>query len=167
MENAYIDYYTIQIGSGLADIGPLYHNLRFVQQGRGFGSFFEALFRYLKPIVRSGVNALKDSAFKAGGNILHELGSRPLDEILFDNGKKFGHDLTTKLGKKFQGGSGLIFAGAAKRKHDFKGIKAKKLKKSAQSSTKRKKVKPTKKTINKKKKRSKINQSRILDIFSQ
>ena len=85
MENAYIEYYTVQVGSGLKDIGPLYHNARFVQQGRGFGSFFETLFTYLKP------------ALKTGTSIITEVGSRPLNEILIDHGKKFGEDLSSKV----------------------------------------------------------------------
>ena len=97
MENAYIEYYTVQVGSGLKDIGPLYHNARFVQQGRGFGSFFETLFTYLKPVFKSGLNAIKDSALKTGTSIITEVGSRPLNEILIDHGKKFGEDLSSKV----------------------------------------------------------------------
>ena len=58
--------------------------------------------------------------------------------------------------RKFQGGSGLMFAGVAKKK----GIKAKQTKKSNQSSSKRKPRKSNKK-------KTKINKARILDIFSK
>lgn len=175
MENAYIEYYTVQIGSGLKDIGPLYHNYRFVQQGRGFGSFFETLFSYLKPVFKSGVNALKDSALKTGSSILSEIGSRPLNEIFIDHGKQFGQDLGSKLKRKFQDGSGLMFAGAAKTNKVFsKGIKVKQRKKNNQSSLKRKQRKLSKRKLSKRKltknksnKKSKNRKTRILDIFAK
>ena len=159
MENAFIEYYTVQLGSGLKDIGPLYHNSRFVQQGRGFGSFFATLFTYLKPVFKSGLNAIKDSALKT--SIITEIGSRPLNEILIDHGKKFGEDLSSKMKRKFQGGSGLMFAGVAKKKACKKGIKSKQIRKNNQSSSK---CKPRKSTKNGK---TKINKARILDIFSK
>ena len=162
MENAYIEYYSVQVGSGLKDIGPLYHNARFVQQGRGFGSFFETLFTYLKPVFKSGFNALKDSALKTGTSILNEVGTRPLNEILNDHGKKFGEDLGAKMKRKFQGGSGLMFAGAAKKKLCKKSIKAKPTKKKNQSSNKRKAKKKSTKTN-----KVKNSKTRILDIFSK
>lgn len=165
MENAYIAYYSVQVGSGLKEIGPLYHNIRFVQQGRGFGSFFQTLFNYLKPVVQSGISALKDSALKTGSSMLTELGSRPIKEILTDHGKKFGEDLGSKLKKKFQGGSGLIFAGAARRKPKQNGIKGRISKKKNQSTTKRKPVKRSKKS---KRKSAKTKlKTRVLDIFSK
>lgn len=159
MENACIQYYTVQVGSGLKDIGPLYHNVRFVQQGRGFGSFFETLFTYLKPVFKSGFNAIKESALKTGTSILNEVGSRPLNEILTEHGKKFGEDLGVKMKRKFQNGSGLIFTGAAKKIVCKNSIKAKPLQKRNQSASKRKPRKSTKK--------QKKIKTRILDIFSK
>lgn len=139
MENAYIEYYSVQVGSGLKDIGSLYHNARFIQQGRGFGNFFESLFTYLKPMLKSGLNALKDSAIKTGSSMLSEIGSRPLNEIFSEHGKKLKEDLGSKLKRKFQDGSGLIFAGAAKKKLCLKKrIKAKRTPKNNQSKGKRK-----------------------------
>lgn len=167
MENAYIEYYSVQVGSGLKDIGPLYHNARFVQHGRGFGSFFESLFTYLKPVFKSGLNALKDSALKTGTSLLSEVGSRPLNEIFIEHGKKFKEDLGSKLKRKFQDGSGLMFAGIAKKKKACsKGIKAKRTKKTNQSSTKRKQRKSSK---NPKQTKSgkKNSKTRILDIFGK
>lgn len=165
MENAYIEYYSVQVGSGLKDIGPLYYNTRFVQQGRGFGSFFETLFTYLKPMFKSGINALKNSALKTGSSILNEMGSRPLNEILKDHGKKFGEDLGSKLKRKFQDGSGLMFAGVAKKKARSNGIKARRVKKVNQSKSKRKQRKTTKKPNSAKK--NKNSKRRILDIFTK
>lgn len=156
MENVYIQYYSVQTGSGLKDIGPLYHNLRFVQQGAGFGSFFGTLYRFLKPMIHSGLNVLQNQALKTGSAVLSELGSRPLNEILIEHGKKAGEDLKTKFKNKFQRGSGLMFA--AKRKPTKKSIKAKNAKKRNQSAAKRKKNKTSKK---------KSVKSRILDIFSK
>jgi hypothetical protein len=172
MENAYIAYYSVQVGSGLKDLGPVYFNPRFIQQGRGFGNFFETIFRYLKPIFKSGMNAVKDSALRTGGDILKELGSRPLNEILADHGQKFTQDLGSKLGsklkQKFQSGSGLMFTGIAKRKPKSKSIKGKRRTKKKQLKTKRKSSKTTVKK-SKKKTKAKIKKSkqRILDIFER
>lgn len=167
MENAYIEYYSVQVGSGLKDIGPLYHNPRFIQQGRGFGSFFQTLFSYLKPVFKSGLNAIKDSALSTGTSMLSEMGSRPLKEILTDHGNKFKQDLGSKLKRKFQDGSGLIFAGVAKKKPCLKGIKVKQPKKKNQSSNKRKARKSSKKARKSSKKAKKKSKTRILDIFTK
>lgn len=165
MENAYIAYYSVQVGSGLKDIGQLYYNPRFIQQGRGFGNIFESIFRYLKPVFKSGINALKDSAVKSGTDILKELGSRPLNEILNDHGQKFTQDLGSKLKKKFQGGSGLMFSGIARRKPTSKSIKARSRKGKKQLKTKRKSSKTTVRK-SKRKTKSKKSKQRVLDIFA-
>lgn len=170
MEHAYIQYYTVQTGTGLKDIGPLYHNLRFIQHGSGFGSFFGSLYRFLKPLIYSGMDALQHQAVKTGTNILSELGSRPFNEIISDHGKKATEELKSKFKKKFQSGSGLIFSGAAvrnslkKKKKSIKinkkqkNIKGKKNIKTRQSNSKRKKVNTHKK---------KKLETRVLDIFSK
>lgn len=67
----FFDYYVKQAGAGLTDIGELYSNPWIVQNGsgigavyssfavqhgQGFGSFFGALVRFLKPVFKSGLN---------------------------------------------------------------------------------------------------------------
>lgn len=170
MENAYLQYYSIQTGSGFKGIGPLYHNSRFVQRGSGFGSFFGALYSFFKPLLHSGLSALQNQAVKTGSEILNDLGSRPLKDILQSRGYQAKEELKSKLKRKFQEGSGLMFADIAQKKRTKrarrtkrvkrlkkKSIKVNRNKKRRQSSTKAKKARTSKK---------KSAKTRILDIFS-
>ena len=166
MENVYVHYYTVQSGAGIKEIGPVYHNLRFVQQGSGFGGFFGGLYRFLKPMINSGLNVLQKQAVKTGSSILSELGSRPLNDILLDQSRIAAEELKSKFKNKFQSGSGLMFTGAAIKRHKLqsKRIKAGSNKKPKQSRTKRR----TKKTsANKTLKKINPNNIRTLDIFSK
>lgn len=146
--NVYVNYYSVQSGSGINDIGPLYYHPRMVQQGRGIGNFFAALYQYLKPIFTSGVNVLKEQALKTGTSIINDLGNRPFTEIIKEHGKKAADELGAKLKNKFQGGSGIF---------TYRRGGVKKYKRADKSSAESKK---------KKRKTSKAIKSRILDIFS-
>lgn len=170
MENAYIEYYLVQTGSGINDIGPLYHNFRFVQRGSGFGSFFGALYNFLKPVIISGAKVLRNQAFKTGKDILLDLGSKPLKDVLQEHGVKAVDELQSKLARKFQSGSGLMFSAAAIKKAQRKRYKrVKSTQKLKQSATKRKKVKTSrkinKKSLRKKTSKKKSTKTRVLDIF--
>ncbi len=50
MSKRYLDYYNSQIGGGLppTDYGAIYKIPRRIQKGRGIGSIFTGLFRFLK-----------------------------------------------------------------------------------------------------------------------
>lgn len=102
MDKVYTDYYLSQIGSGLHDIGPLYSSPRFYQQGRGVGSFLGGVFKYLKPLLYSGLKALKKQTLKAGVNVLNDLGKRPFKDILAQQGKQAVDELTEKGMRKLQ-----------------------------------------------------------------
>lgn len=156
-ENTFINYYTIQSGGGISDIGPLYYNQRIVQQGRGIGNFFAALYRYLKPVFISGLGALKNQAFKTGSAILEDLGKKPFKEVIVERGKQAFDELGDQIKNKFQDGSGLFSYRSNSKK--YKKAKLKKTKIAAVSN-KKKKLKDTKKKKNKIK-------TRILDIFSK
>lgn len=102
MEHVYTNYYLSQIGGGLTDIGPLYSNPRFYQQGRGVGSFLGGIFKYIRPLLYSGLNALKRQTLKAGVNVLNDLGKRPFKDILKQQGKQAVDELTEKGMKKLK-----------------------------------------------------------------
>lgn len=152
MNQVYTAYYSGQLGGGLSHIGSLYAYPRVLQNGRGLGSFFASLFRTLKPLLFSGVNAVKNQAVNTGKAILSDFGRKPLRNILEEQGKIALNNLTekaiNKISSKFQKGSGR------------RRIKHRQKKRKRQSS-KQSKVKH----IKKKKKKKSIG-SRIKDIFS-
>lgn len=122
-----MQYYLNQSGSGISHIGSLYISPRIVQQGRGIGSFFAGLYRYLKPMFVSGINAIKNQALDSGKAIINDFGRKPLRNIMEEQGRDAILNLTNKavnkVSQKFQKGSGK------------NNIKRKKLKKTRHSKT--------------------------------
>lgn len=110
MDQVYTNYYSSQSGGGMSHIGSLYATPRVLQHGRGVGSFFASLFRTLKPLVFSGVNAIKNQALDTSKAILNDFGRKPLRNILEEQGKHALNNLSEKaikkLSSKFQRGSG-------------------------------------------------------------
>lgn len=104
MDEVYLKYYQNQAGSGLEDIGNLYHiSPRFHQRGRGgIGSFFSGIYRYIKPIINSGLRALKKQSIKTGVNIIKDLGEKPIKDILINEGKAAVDELAQKGIRKLQ-----------------------------------------------------------------
>lgn len=104
MDEVYLKYYQSQAGNGLGDIGQLYHiSPKYYQRGRGgIGSFFSGIFRHLKPLMRSGLHALKKQSLKTGVNILKDLGQKPIKDIFIEEGKAAVDDLAQKGIKKLQ-----------------------------------------------------------------
>lgn len=96
MDSYYTQYYLRQKGAGLSDIGPLYKTPVFYQRGSGIGSFFSGLFKHLKPLVSSGIDALKNQSLKTSSAILNDIGKKPFKEILKEQGKVAVKDLTEK-----------------------------------------------------------------------
>lgn len=154
-QNTYIEYYENKCGSGLSDFGPIYYTPRIIQHGRGFGNFFASLFNYLKPLISSGLNAVKETAITTGVKALSEVGDRPLKEILIEHGAKAAKDLEQKYKRKFQNGKGIILSKkqTIKRNHKANLI----------HSTSLPQTKRIKKNSRKKKNKEK---ERVLDIFS-
>lgn len=96
MYSYYTQYYLRQQGHGLADIGPLYKGPSIYQRGSGIGNFFSGLFRNLKPLISSGLEALRDQSVKTGTAILSDVGRKPFKEILKEQGKIAVQDLTQR-----------------------------------------------------------------------
>jgi hypothetical protein len=123
----YTRYYVTQSGGG--DIGPVYRASFRVQRGNGIGSFFRGLFRFVKPVLYSGSNAVEKEALKTGSNILTDILNKHPQEPVGDIFKtRFGEakdNLAQKIKKMT--GSGL-------------GLKRKRIPKKAQSQIKRRKV---------------------------
>lgn len=96
MADHYTNYYLLQSGGGLTNIGAVYQQSQFIQHGRGLGSFFGGLVRYLKPIFMHGLNAVKKEAMHTGAQILGEIGTRPFHEIIKDSTKTAVKNLQDK-----------------------------------------------------------------------
>lgn len=104
MAEVYLKYYQTQAGNGIGDIGDLYHiSPRFHQRGRGgIGSFFSGIYRYIKPLINSGLKALRNQSIKSGVNIIKDLGEKPIRDILISEGKAAVDELAQKGIKKIQ-----------------------------------------------------------------
>jgi hypothetical protein len=76
MESDHINYFLSQHGSGLSDIGSPYKMKRIVQQGygipvlvqecQGIGTLFQSLYHLMRPLIVSGLSAIKSEASVAG-----------------------------------------------------------------------------------------------------
>ncbi len=168
MQSYYTQYYLKQSGRGLSDIGGIYKTPSFYQAGRGgIGSFFAGLYKYLKPLVSSGISALADQSIKTGTNILSEIGQKPFKQILKEQGKNAASELKqrgiNKL-KRMQGGSGK-----RKKKSNIKRLKRGKKQHShpKRRQQRRRKTQAGKGRKRRRKTKSKIptKKSRFVDIF--
>jgi len=158
----YLKHYTNQNGSGLEldNIGTLLKTPRIYQRGRGIGGIFSTIFRYIKPLLKSGLSFLKDEALHTGADVLRGISEqKPLKDVLKNRGTEIVNKLRDKAVEKISkmGGSGR------KRKRNTpKAIKGtpKKRKTHSDISRVRKNTKPQKNSVKKQKR------GRILDIFS-
>lgn len=115
MDKVYINYYLSQVGGGLNDIGPIYGSPRIYQQGRGVGSFLGGIFKYLRPLIYSGLNAIKKQTIKTGTNVLNDLGKKPFKDIIKERGMQAMDELKEKGLKKLhkmteQSGNGTSYS---------------------------------------------------------
>lgn len=109
MDVLYTNYYINQSGNNIQNIGEIYHTPRIVQYGRGIGSLFSSLFSHLKPFLRTGLNYLKNKSLDIGKEILEEIGTKPVKDILFNQGRKVINnikDATIEKIKTMQKGKG-------------------------------------------------------------
>lgn len=106
----YAKYYENQAGYGLGDIGAIYRSPHVIQSGRGIGSFFGGLGKYLKPLFISGIDALRDQSLTTGKNILRDIGNKSLGDILKEQTVEAAQGLAdkavAKLKRKVQSGTG-------------------------------------------------------------
>lgn len=177
MNSHYTNYFLRQQqqhGGGIGDIGQLYSSPYILQRGSGgVGSFFSGVWKYLSPLVSSGVSALSNEALKSGSAILGQVGQKPLKEVLKEQGKIAMKNLATraadKLKRKMQGGEGRrkknikrpkqsnASHSRSKRKQAGKGKR-----KQAGKGKRSKRNKKFKKSVNRKQRNPK---TRIVDIF--
>lgn len=116
--SGYTQYYLNQAGGSGAPLvhgtfGRLHVQQPILQRGYGVGGLFAAAATHLTPLLLKGLRAVKDSLLTAGSNVVRDLGRRPLDEILKEQGRGLATDLTDKAGKQVRQWVG---AGAGRRK---------------------------------------------------
>lgn len=167
MSQRYIKYYLLQSGGSVDEIGPLFHSTVAYQRGRGLGSIFGGLIRFLKPIFSSGVDMLKNQAIKTGSSALTDLvtGANP-KQVFQDRGREALKNLRKTAVNKLNDmyGEGIrkfaIKRSAIKKIVHLPSKSQKKLKNKVKKPKKHKSTQTKKsvKTKNKKKKR-------VLDIF--
>ena len=96
MDRAYTKYYLLQAGGGLSDIGHLYTQPYILQSGNGIGNFFSGLFKFLRPMISTGLNEIKNQSLKTGAAILRDASSKPLKDVLKEQSKLAVQDLAVK-----------------------------------------------------------------------
>jgi hypothetical protein len=154
----YLKHYSNQHGSGLEldNIGLLLKSPKIYQRGRGIGGIFTTIFRYIKPLLKSGLNFLKDEALHTGADVLRGISDqKPLKDVLKNRGAEIVNKLRDKAVEKINkmGGSG-------RKRKNLKPIKGRSKKQKIQSDITRR----TKR--NKTKRKSSVKKGRILDIFT-
>lgn len=156
-DHTFYTQYLRQVGSGQHDIGTIYSQNRYVQRGGGgFGNVFHRIFDYLKPILMSGLNLVKNQGIKSTAQIIQDIGSGlPMREILKSRGQQALNEIRDTVVKKIQGGAGKLKRKIKRLRKRKNGIKASSQVKTAQLSS-----------TNSNKKKSKSTKKRILDIFT-
>jgi len=124
----YTRYYVNQSGGG--EIGPVYRASIRLQRGNGIGSFFRGLFRFVIPLLYSGVKVVGKEALKTGSHIITDILNKEPEQPVGDISKNHFCEAKNNLQEKIKKvtGSGL----ALKRKRKLE---------KAQSQSKRRKVK--------------------------
>jgi hypothetical protein len=182
MKNRYIDYFMShqQVGGGIANIGQLYKSNRFHQQGFGFttiidqegqglGSVLQHLYHLFYPIVKSGIGALGSETKKLGKNILRDIATKPITDLIKEHGNDAISNLKNKAKEEIQNMSGK---GVKRKRKNNRRVKKSK-KKPIKNKTKRSnsqsisKLTAAKRFISKSKKNNTKGEvkHRILDIF--
>lgn len=90
-------YLTHQRGGGLADIGGLYRAPVFIQRGRGVGSFFAGLWKYIAPLAVSGLKTIGKQSLKTGADVLSDLAEgKNLKSTLREHSHQAAKDLAKR-----------------------------------------------------------------------
>ncbi len=153
-----------QVGYGAGDIGIIYKGPRFYQSGRGFGSAFASIWRFLRPVVSASLDTIKSEALKSGVGLIQDLqDNKPLKEALKSQGRVALSNLKDSAfqGLKNKMQSGGMYKRKRKRRTKLSAVQKKKRTQRKKSRCNKKSKKPRKTPHNKKR-----NSTRSLDIFS-
>lgn len=97
-----------QRGSGYNRGIEIYRGPLYKQSGAGLGSFLNSAFRYLRPLLSSGINALTQQGIKSAGSVLSQLGTKDLNTILNEEGEKAVRNLSEKAINKLKRAKGDV-----------------------------------------------------------
>lgn len=98
---------------GKADFGDLHRTSFFIQRGRGLSDAFGAIIKWITPLLLSSSKAIGREALRSGSEVLSNIGSKPIKELLKEQAGKSLKNLTDKAAEnlkrmnseKQQGGS--------------------------------------------------------------
>lgn len=103
--NRGIDIYRgplFQSGKGYNRGIDIYRGPLVRQNGAGLGNFFSSAFKYLRPLLSSGFNALSSQAVDSTSSILSQLGKKDLKSILNEESQKAVENLSNKAIQKLK-----------------------------------------------------------------
>ncbi|HBK82591.1 MAG TPA: hypothetical protein DDZ41_03195 [Flavobacterium sp.] len=160
MEQYYIRYYTNQTGCG-NDENDQFLQIkipRVYQRGRGVGSIFSSIWKFLQPILRKGATFASKELIETGSDILSGMANqKPVNTIIADRSIQLVDKLRDKAAEKIKS-----MAGA--------GVKRKSLQIKGSSPSKRSHLIGIRHPVKKKKQSIKKNKPhskpRVIDIFS-
>lgn len=96
-----------QSGGSISDIGGVHKSPKlYYQRGRGFGQALGGIWRILSPYIISSSKAIGREALRSGAEILRNVGSQPLKDLVRSQAKLAGKNLTLKAGEKLKSMSG-------------------------------------------------------------
>lgn len=177
MQTYYTQYYSLQEGAGVAGSNNDDHFQpiklpRVYQRGNGIGGIFSSIWRFLRPIFKSGANILKNELTETGIDVLKGINDqKPMNEILRDRTIKVVDNLRDASVSKIKKMTG---SGIKRKRVQHKSINrnSKKVKRQLEASNrivnnkhKKRSKKTSSKVIAHKKLTSKLK-PRVLDIFS-
>lgn len=172
----------LQRGKNLQNIGTLVRNRRNQQKrfnyqgqgfnfckgncfyrknfrGRGFGSVFAGLSRFLLPIIQNSLKSLKSEAISAGSDIFNEFKNKGLEQIVTNRGKQAIQNLKNKAVNKIDS----MMTGKALKKKKRKVIKRRRATKNVHKPlvVKRRRIKRKKTRLRKGSRKRKTKESKI------
>lgn len=170
--------HTLQSGENFNSIGKLVKNKRNYQRGynnfhsrgfyvvkrqrgRGIGSAFLGLARFLIPLIQSGYKAIKGEAVSAGADILRDFKNKHLEDIVTKRSREAVRNLKDKASNKIDS---MMKGEGPRRKRQKKSIKRQRTRKNMHTAkvVKRKKTRPI--IAKERKSRARKNKLKKIDI---
>jgi hypothetical protein len=91
-----------QVGGSIRHIGDTYaHNVH-LMKGRGLGSVFSTLFKFISPYIGKVTKAVGKEALRGGMEIFKDLGTDSMTNLLKKQGMKSAENLASKASEKLK-----------------------------------------------------------------